>query len=55
LWQNVAALVLLTFGVVVAIIIVIIYLRMYRKQRHSQETGHDSTSFERSSNDEQVL
>ncbi|MCR8657406.1 hypothetical protein [Paenibacillus endoradicis] len=55
MWQNIAALVLLTFGVVVAIIIVIIYLRMYRKQRQSQEKCHDSASFDHSSNDEQVL
>ena len=54
MWQNIAALVLVIFGVVVAIIGVIIYLQMFRKQRQSQDKVHDSTSFDHTSNDEQL-
>jgi len=43
-WQSVAAAVLLGFGIVVAVVGVVVYLRMYRKQKNHESRSHDSDS-----------
>lgn len=45
MWQNIAAAALLLFGVVIGIVVVVIYLRMYKKQNSSQVSDHNLTSF----------
>jgi len=43
-WHSVAAAVLLGFGIIVAVVGVVVYLRMYRKQEPNQSQSHDSDS-----------
>ena len=43
-WQSVAAAVLLGFGIIVAVVGVVVYLRMYRKQKNNEPRSHDSES-----------
>lgn len=43
LWKNWAAFILVSFGVVIAVIGVVVYLRMYRKQA-GKATAQDNTS-----------
>ncbi len=55
LWQNWAAIILVGFGVVIAVIGVVVYLRMYRKQAGkaaAQENASTSLPSE-SSNDQE--
>jgi preprotein translocase subunit YajC len=41
-WQGVAASILLGFGIIVAVVGVVVYLRMYRKQKHQSSKSQDS-------------
>jgi len=43
-WQSVAAAVLLGFGIIVAVVGVVVYLRMYRKQDNNESRSQDSES-----------
>jgi len=54
LWQNWAAFILVSFGVIIAVIGVVVYLRMYRKQVGNAAVQDDySTSSPSESNNDQ--
>lgn len=42
MWQGVVASILLGFGVIVAVVGIVIYLRMYRKQRQHPSKSQNS-------------